>query len=129
MLKKTKLYSILNNKCPKCHIGDFFISKNPYNLSDFDKMYDQCPHCGEFYNKEVGFYYGAMYVSYGVNIGYGLALFLLMVWLLKFSLLVFLFSFLALVLVLFPVTMRISRLIYINLFVKFDSVKQKNKSL
>lgn len=120
MIKDTKLYSILNNKCPKCHQGDFFIDKHAYNLKTFINMHEKCVHCGELFNKEVGFYYGAMYVSYGLNIAYGIALFLVMVVLLKLNVLVFLFSFLGLVLVLFPITMRTSRLMYINLFVSYD---------
>ncbi|MBL7934942.1 MAG: DUF983 domain-containing protein [Bacteroidia bacterium] len=123
MLKGTKLYSILNNKCPKCHQGDFFVTKGSYN-KDFIKMHDKCPHCGEIFNKEVGFYYGAMYVSYGVNIGIGIGLFLLMVLIFNLSLLTYLFSFFGLVVLLFPWVMRISRLIYINLFVKFDFSKK-----
>ena len=83
-------------------------------------MHEKCVHCGELFNKEVGFYYGAMYVSYGLNIAYGIALFLVMVVLLKLNLMIFLFSFLGLVVVLFPITMRISRLMYINLFVSYD---------
>lgn len=123
MLKGTKLYSILNNKCPKCHQGDFFVTKGSYN-KDFIKMHDKCPHCGEMFNKEVGFYYGAMYVSYGVNIGIGIGLFLLMVLVFDLGLLTYLFSFFGLVVLLFPWVMRISRLIYINLFVKFDFSKK-----
>lgn len=123
MFKGTKLYSIFSNKCPKCHQGDFFINRNPYSQG-FIKMYDKCPYCGESFNKEVGFYYGAMYVSYGVNIALGVALFILSVLLLKMDLLFYLFLFACLVVVLFPWTMRISRLIYINLFVKFDSSKK-----
>mgnify|MGYP003919030221 CR=1 FL=1 len=123
MLKDSKLYSILFNKCPKCHQGDFFINKSPYSKG-FMKMYDKCPHCSESFEKEVGFYYGAMYVSYGINIGYGVGLFLLTVLLLNIDLIVYLFLFSGLVVVLFPWTIRISRLIYINLFVKFDSSKK-----
>lgn len=123
MLKGTKLYSILYNKCPKCHQGDFFVYKNPFR-KDFAKMHERCTHCGELFHKEVGFYYGAMYVSYGLNIALGMGLFLLMVLLFKVDLLVYLFTFFGLVLVLFPWIMRISRLTYINLFVKFDSSKK-----
>lgn len=123
MFKGTKLYSIFNNKCPKCHQGDFFVTKNPYT-ADFIKMHDKCPHCSELFNKEVGFYYGAMYVSYGVNIALGVGLFILMVLLLNVGLLIYLFSFLGLVIILFPWVMRISRLIYINIFVKYDSNKK-----
>jgi uncharacterized protein (DUF983 family) len=123
MLKGTKLYSILYNKCPKCHEGDFFVYKNPFRKG-FAKMHDHCPHCGEIFNKEIGFYYGAMYVSYGLNIALGVGMFILMVLILHLDLLVYLFSFFGLVLVLFPWIMRISRLTYINLFVKFDSSKK-----
>lgn len=123
MLKGTKLYSIFNNKCPKCHVGDFFVHKNPYR-KDFAKMHDHCSHCGEIFNKEVGFYYGAMYVSYAVNIALGVGLFLLLVLILNLDVMVYLFTFFGLVLLLFPWTLRISRLIYINLFVKFDSSKK-----
>jgi uncharacterized protein (DUF983 family) len=123
MLKETKLYSILYNKCPKCHQGDFFVHRSPFR-KDFVKMHDHCSHCGELFNKEVGFYYGAMYVSYGLNIALGVGLFLLMVLLLHVGLLTYLFTFFGVVLILFPWIMRISRLTYINLFVKFDSSKK-----
>lgn len=123
MLKGTKLYSIFNNKCPKCHQGDFFVTKSAYD-KDFIKMYDKCSHCGEVFEKEVGFFYGAMYVSYGVNIIIGMILFLLMVLLLKLELLTYLFTFLGFAIVLFPLVMRLSRLIYINIFVKFDASKK-----
>ncbi len=122
MIRNTKLYSIYNNKCPKCHQGDFFITKSPYH-KDFIKMHEKCSHCHDLFNKEVGFYYGAMYVSYGLNIGIGVALFLLMVLIFKIDLLIYLFSFLIIEVILFPWVMRISRLIYINLFVKYDSSK------
>ena len=123
MFKGTKFYSIFSNKCPKCQEGDFFINKNPYKAG-FIKMHDSCPHCGELFNKEVGFYYGAMYVSYGVNIALGVALFLLSVVIFNMDLVWYLFLFFCLVAVLFPWTMRTSRLIYINLFVSYDPTKK-----
>ena len=123
MFKGTKLYSIFSNKCPKCQEGDFFVNKNPYKAG-FIKMHDNCQNCGESFNKEVGFYYGAMYVSYGFNIALGIALFLISVVLFKMDLVVYLFSFFCLVAVLFPWTMRTSRLIYINLFVSYDPTKK-----
>lgn len=119
MLEGTKLYSIIYNKCPKCQQGDFFVNKNPYKKG-FIKMHDKCTHCNELFNKEVGFYYGAMYVSYGLNIGLGIALFLLMVVILKAELLTYLFTFFGIVVILFPIIMRTSRLVYINMFVNYD---------
>lgn len=119
MFKDTKLYSILNDKCPRCHEGDFFINKNPYKLKDMTKMHLHCPKCGEEYERETGFYFGAMYVSYGLNIGIGVGMFILMVLILDFTAIQFLFAFLGVVLLLFPLVFRKSRIIWINLFVKY----------
>ena len=124
MIKNTKLYSILFDKCPKCCVGDFYKDKNPYNLKTFVDSSNNCPHCGESFEKEVGFYYGAMYVSYGLNVALGVGLFLLTVSVLNFSLIAFLGTYAGLILILFPWIMRKSRLIYINLFVHFDKSKQ-----
>ena len=123
MFKGTKIYSVFSNKCPKCQEGEFFINKNPYKAG-FIKMHNSCPHCGELFNKEVGFYYGAMYVSYGVNIALGVTLFLLSVVIFNMDLVWYLFLFFCLVAILFPWTMRTSRLIYINLFVSYDPSKK-----
>ena len=119
MFKEARLYSILNNKCPRCHEGDFFINNNPYNLKTVDKMHVHCPKCGEQYERETGFYFGAMYVSYGLNIALGVALFVLTVLILDMSAITFLFIFLGSVLLLFPWIFRKSRLIWINLFVHY----------
>jgi predicted RNA-binding Zn-ribbon protein involved in translation (DUF1610 family) len=68
MIKKgSRLYSILHFKCPQCHEGDFFVS-HPYNLRKAGDLYPKCPNCGLKYEKEVGFYYGAMYASYGLAV-------------------------------------------------------------
>ena len=123
MFKDTKLYSIFSNKCPKCHQGDFFINKSSYSKG-FMKMHDHCRHCNESFNKEVGFYYGAMYVSYGLNVTLGIGLFLLLVIIFKLALLTYLLLFFGVIVLLFPWIIRISRLIYVNLFVKFDASKK-----
>ncbi len=125
MFKDTKLYSILTNKCPHCHKGQFFKSKHPYDFSHFGKMNRECSVCGEGFERESGYYLGAMYVSYGLNIGLGISLFLLTVVLFNLDILYFLFIFLGTVLVLFPLNFWLSRLIWINLFVKYD--KKLNK--
>lgn len=124
MLSHSKLYSILFNKCPHCHKGQFFKSKHPYDFSHFGKMNSECSNCGEGFERESGYYLGAMYVSYAINIGLGIALFFLTVMLFDIDTLVYLFIFLAAVLILFPLNFWISRLIWINMFVRYD--KQLN---
>ncbi|MCW3077848.1 MAG: hypothetical protein JWO32_2457 [Bacteroidetes bacterium] len=117
MLKKSRLYSILFNKCPRCHKGNFFVSNNPYDLKRFSKLNDDCPVCNESFRREPGFYFGATYASYGITVFLGLTLFLFMVWFLKIEILIFLVTFLILLIVLMPVIYRLSRLIWINVFV------------
>lgn len=80
-------------------------------------MNEVCPACNESFMREPGFYFGAMYASYGLTVMLGLLLFVLMVWLLKIEVIFFLITFSLLVFVLMPVMYRFSRLIWINLFV------------
>ena len=76
MLKKgSKLYSILTGTCPKCHEESMYCEKNPYKLSSIYKMHDTCSHCETKYMIEPSFFYGAMYVSYGVTVAIGVAIF------------------------------------------------------
>lgn len=119
MFKNSRLYSILFNKCPRCHKGLFFTEKNPYKLSRFDKLHPCCSHCKEDFVREVGFYYGAMYVSYGLAVGFGIGLFLLMVVWAELSVVPFLICYSVLILLLSPWIFRKSRLVWINLFVGF----------
>ena len=44
-----------------------------YNLEHNLDMYEHCPKCGYKYEIEVGFFWGAMYVSYALNAGIFLA--------------------------------------------------------
>lgn len=66
-LKGSKLYSILNFKCPFCHEGQFFLA-HPYNLRRAGDLLERCPACQRKYSLEPGFYIGAMYVSYAVTV-------------------------------------------------------------
>ncbi|HLU87323.1 MAG TPA: DUF983 domain-containing protein [Taishania sp.] len=72
--KSSVLYSVVKFKCPQCHEGDFFVS-HPYDLKNIGKVNHHCSECGLKFAKEPGFYFGAMYVSYG----FGVALFVAIV--------------------------------------------------
>lgn len=65
--KGTKFYSIAHMKCPQCQEGRFF-EANPYNIKKAGNLLEHCPSCGLRYEKEIGFYYGAMYVSYALGV-------------------------------------------------------------
>lgn len=121
MLKKgSKLNSILTGSCPKCQNESMYLDKNPLHLTNVLKMNENCSHCGLKYQLEPSFFYGAMYVSYGLNVAVGIAAFIVS----------FVFfgatieqSFLAIVItliVLFPFVLRLARNLYINMFVSYD---------
>ena len=76
-LKATRLYSVLTLTRPHCHEGRFFQS-HPYDLSKAGDLLKDCPQCGRSYEMEPGFYYGAMYVAYGLGVGICLMTFLLL---------------------------------------------------
>ena len=112
--------SLLKFKCPKCHEGNLFLNSNPYNLKTIDKMPQHCPCCGQPFQPEPGFYYGAMYISYGLGVILFMAGFFIMEILLKVSGYWFLGLYITALLALWPIVFRLSRVIYIYLFVRFD---------
>lgn len=123
--KDTILYSVVNNKCPRCHEGNFFETNNPYMLNRFDKMHKNCPVCKEDFERETGFYYGAMYVSYGLTVAFGVGVFLLTSVILGYDAVTFLVTFGVLQIILMPVFYRMARLVWINFFVRYKEKETK----
>lgn len=126
MLKKgTKLYSILTGSCPKCHNESMYIVRNPYKLASTLKMHETCSHCNTRYKIEPSFFYGAMYVSYGVGIAFAFAAFVISRLLLKTSLMTSFIAIMGTLIGFMPVIMRVSRNIWINLFMSYDKKLDK----
>ena len=121
MLKGTKLYSILNMKCPHCQEGKFFVG-HPYRFSTMGEVKKRCEKCDQKFELETGFYQGSYYVSYGL----GVALFAAVVVLnLIFreeitpgSLMI---SFVLALFLLLPLLYHLSKIIWASLFIKYDS--------
>ncbi len=65
--KGWKLYGVFALKCPRCQEGDLFES-SAYNLKKIGDMPEHCPNCCQQYELEPGFYLGAMFMSYLLNI-------------------------------------------------------------
>jgi len=62
------LPALLALRCPRCHQGRLFLH-SALNLRQFDEMPLACAVCGQAFEPEVGFYWGAMYISYGFSTG------------------------------------------------------------
>ncbi|MCX7551837.1 DUF983 domain-containing protein [Xanthomarina sp. F2636L] len=129
MIKKgNKLYSIFTGACPKCHQESMYSNKNPYILKDVFKINDTCSHCGTKYRIEPSFFYGSMYVSYGVGIAFAVAAFIISFIFLGSSLMTAFIAIVITLIVFGPIIMRLSRNIWINLFLHYDKSMVKNQN-
>ena len=126
MLKKTKLYSILNFKCPRCHKGEFLECRNVYNLKKAGNLREKCDCCDLKYSREPGFYFGAMFVSYAL----GVALFVT-TWVAtavlypQYSAELLLGIIIALIITLGPYLYALSKIIWANLFFHYEGTTPK----
>ena len=122
-------------KCPRCRRGQMFKDQNSYRklkLSHIFDMYDTCPVCRQKYDMETGFWYGTGYVSYALAVAISVASFVAWYVLIGISindssLFWWLGSNIALLVLLQPWLMRISRVIYIRFFVSYDEDFEQHK--
>lgn len=89
------------------------------------KMYDNCPVCGQKFEIEVGFFYGTSYVSYALTVALSISTFVAWWVLIGFSTYDNRFFWwmgtnIALLIVLQPYLMRLSRAIWLSFFVRYD---------
>ncbi|WP_417600049.1 DUF983 domain-containing protein [Owenweeksia hongkongensis] len=122
--KGSKLYSIFKYKCPRCHQGDVFKSKSSYNLPKMFDMHEQCSNCELRYEFEPGFFYGAMYVSYGLTVALGVATYVLMQMFFEASVAQIILVLVGVLIIGSPLVLRLSRIIWMNLFIKYEPEKR-----
>lgn len=117
---------ILGMKCPNCRKGNMYVNRSIFPLKEMMHMPERCAVCGQKMEIEVGFYYGTGYVSYALSVAVAIAN---AVW---FALLVgfswknnsiwwYLGITVAMLLLLQPLLMRFSRVLYLYMFVKYGS--------
>ena len=123
MLKGTKLNSIFTGTCPVCQNESMYTSSNLYNPSKTQEMHERCSHCDTKYKIEPSFFYGSMYVSYGVGIAIAMVIFAITYFMLDVSRwnIFLIIAFVSIVSL--PIVIRISRNIWINLFMNYDKEK------
>jgi len=132
MPRPNLLLSVVNNKCPRCRKGKLFVQSNPYHLSQNTAMPEHCPVCHQPYELQTGFYFGTGYVSYALSVG--LLIMTAVIWnfTIKFSFLdnsiyYWLATNIALLLAMQPILQRLSRSIWIAIFVRYDEDYAINK--
>ena len=115
-------------KCPRCRRGIMFNDPNPYkhlSLKHIFDMPDNCPECGQKYDLEQGFWYGTGYVSYALAVAFSVATFVAWIVLIGISTqdnrIFYWLTFNGIFLILIqPWLMRLSRVIYLCFFVKYN---------
>lgn len=112
-------------KCPRCRRGPMFRNHNPWLLNKVFSMPEKCEVCKQPYELEVGFWYGTGYVSYALSVALSVTTFVAWLvligmssndnrffWWLGFNI--------TLLIILQPWLMRLSRVIYLYFFVKYN---------
>ena len=118
--KPSYFHTILHAKCPRCREGNMFEPGTLYTRR-FADMYSKCPCCGQTYEPEPGFYYGAMYVSFAFGTAIFLGVLLVLSFLVEEITLVMVLGLVVLIAVgLLPVTFRLSRALWANIFIRYE---------
>lgn len=124
--KGTKAYGILANKCPRCHEGEVFPNKNPYNLKEMMKVNERCDKCEQSFEPEPNFFYGAMYISYMYTTAIFMFSFVLGRYILELSATGTVILAVGLLLAFAPYVFRLSRSTWLHINVKYrkDALKK-----
>ena len=108
------LRSIVTLRCPRCRRGRLF--------KGIIDMPERCSECGLVYEREHGYFVGAMAISYGLAVALvGILFFAVLAithWSLEWVLLVAGLAFLPLA----PVCLRYSRVLWMNLDRRIDPI-------
>ncbi len=127
--KNNLIYSMLTAKCPRCREGSMF-TKGTLYTKRFAQMNPRCSCCGQPFEPEPGYYFGAMFISYGITTGIFLvALFILNLVVEEITMLMVFVTVVGVVIGFLPVIFRLSRSLWINIFVRYEGPCDKIRKL
>lgn len=87
-------------------------------------MHENCPQCELRYEVEPSFFYGAMYVSYGYSVALFVATYIIMNLVYDPPIRDIVIALGLIVFILAPLVLRLSRITWLNLFVKYNPKKR-----
>lgn len=113
--------------CPRCHEGRMFPSGTLYDVRRFAKMNPSCDRCGQSFDPEPGFYFGAMLVSYAISTAIFVAVWIALAVLMDdVTLTMMIGVILVIVFGLLPINFRLSRSIWIHMMVRYKGQASGN---
>ncbi len=123
------LWSMITMKCPRCRRGPMFRNPNPFKKLKLSYIFDMpgnCPVCNQKYDLEQGFWYGTGYVSYALAVAVSATTFIAFLVLIGVStddnrIFWWLGGNAVLLVLIQPWLMRLSRVMYIRFFVRYDA--------
>jgi hypothetical protein len=129
-MAKSMIQSIFGYHCPRCRTGKLFSNKSMFPMKQMLDMPKRCAVCNQPTELETGFYFGTGYVSYALSIA------LMVSWFTAYYVLIgiswkdnsvfwALGSGILFLVLMQPILMRLSRSIYIHIFVKHDRQNYK----
>ena len=122
-----KIRSILFLKCPRCRKGGLLVG-HPYKLRNLNKVNESCAACQLNFKIETSFFYGSMYVSYGLGVALSIAVYILLslIGMMDKPLSIF-FIICGTLIVLMPYINALSKVIWAGLFFKYDPNSLRKK--
>jgi hypothetical protein len=91
-------------------------------------MHEECTNCGQKFDLEPGFYWGAMYIGYALSSGYMLSSMFIMIFFFQFTVNQSFFFAILGAMVIIPTFARLARAIWINIYVKYNPPKTVKKA-
>lgn len=100
-----------------------------YKWSKFSEMNEKCSCCGQTFEPEPGYYYGAMFVSYGFSTAIFIAVWIALSFLVEeVTLTMMIVVLLVAVVGLLPINFRLSRSIWIHFFIRYKGPCKESKN-
>lgn len=113
--KGNLVINILQEKCPNC--GQAHVFKKKEKFFQFPVMKDRCEVCDYKFDREPGYFLGAMYLSYALAVLQGIITFLVCYFFFPGLPTIWIPILIMLVIVLFSFkNYKLSRIIYIHIF-------------
>jgi len=91
-----------------------------YSLHKAFQMHEKCSNCGLKYTIEPSFFYGAMYINYALTVGLSIVTFTIATLFFNLNLIQIFIPIVVVLVLTVPITIRLSRIIWINIFIKYQ---------